>query len=334
MGARTGPASDPTRLGRRTLLRAGLTAAAAVPLLSACRTRPHYGGALRIPSPQAPIRWPLSKRYPIIDSGLKPKAGSILRIYNYADYLSPRMMKDFEAQWGVDIRLSTFNDADEALTKIAAGEPRLRPLLPELRLGRQADPGRPAAPAQPRLPGQPQEPLGPVRRPLVGQGRSLHDPLHRLQHRASAGAPTSPTSTSRRTTRRGTSSGTPQYRGNMAILDDWHTAIALVLIRNGYDLNTTSAKDLGVVREQLLEPPLDDAAQGHHLDVQRHAGRAVRPGAVLVGRRDQHALLPAEEDRPGHPALLGAPRRSGRGRQRPGRLPRPGRATRWPPTTS
>ena len=30
------------------------------------------------------------------------------------------MLKDFEQKYGVDIRLSTFNDADEALTKIAS----------------------------------------------------------------------------------------------------------------------------------------------------------------------------------------------------------------------
>ena len=30
------------------------------------------------------------------------------------------MIKDFEKKYGVDIRLSTFNDADEALTKIAS----------------------------------------------------------------------------------------------------------------------------------------------------------------------------------------------------------------------
>ena len=31
----------------------------------------------------------------------------------------------------------------------------------------------------------------------------------------------------------------------MAILDDWHTAMAMVLLRNGIDdINTTSSKDL------------------------------------------------------------------------------------------
>ena len=30
-----------------------------------------------------------ASKYPIIESGLKPESGSVLRIYNYADYLSP-----------------------------------------------------------------------------------------------------------------------------------------------------------------------------------------------------------------------------------------------------
>src|ERR1700709_755876 len=122
MGRRTGPAFDRSRqLQRRTVLRAGLTAAVGIPLLSACQTRTHNYGELRIPSPHNPIRWPLSKKHPIIESGLKPEPGSTLRIYNYSDYLSPRMMKDFEAQWGGDIPRAPFNDADEALTKIASG---------------------------------------------------------------------------------------------------------------------------------------------------------------------------------------------------------------------
>jgi spermidine/putrescine transport system substrate-binding protein len=252
MRARTGPASDPRRLGRRTLLRAGLTAAAAAPLLSACRTRPHYGGALRIPSPQAPIRWPLTKRYPLIDSGLKPKAGSILRIYNYADYLSPRMIKDFEAQWNLDVRVSTFNDEDEALTKIAAESLGFDLYFPSYdSVGKliQADL------------------LRPLNADYLTNRKNLWDlfadPWWDKGAQYTIPYTVYSTGIGWRTDLADvdvSSYGTPwdvfwdtQYRGNMAVLDDWHTAIALVLIRNGYDLNTTSAQQLGVVRKQLLD---------------------------------------------------------------------------------
>ena len=45
-----------------------------------------------------------------------------------------------------------------------------------------------------------------------------------------------------------------RYRGDTAILDDWHTAMAMVLLRNGIlDINTTDPKDIATVRDQLLQ---------------------------------------------------------------------------------
>ena len=252
MGATTGPASDRTRLGRRTLLRAGLTAAAAVPLLSACRQREHFAGELRIPAPDNPIRWPLSKRYPLIEPGLKPKAGSVLRIYNYADYLSPRMVKDFEAKWGLDVRVSTFNDADEALTKIASESLGFDVYFPSYdSVGKliQAD----------------------LLRPLNAEyldNRSnlwslFDDPWWDRGARYTIPYTVYSTGIGWRTDLADVnldSYDTPwdifwdtKFKGNVAILDDWHTAIALVLSRNGFELNTTNPKELAIVREQLLD---------------------------------------------------------------------------------
>src|SRR4051812_46826430 len=113
-------AADPRRrpaltggsLGRRTVLK-GALAGLTLPALAACSgdgSGTAAGTRERIPSPDNPIRWPMSKVNTPIDSGLRPKRGSTLRIYNYADYLSPQVLKDFEKRYDVDIRLSTFND--------------------------------------------------------------------------------------------------------------------------------------------------------------------------------------------------------------------------------
>jgi spermidine/putrescine transport system substrate-binding protein len=250
--ARTGPAADPRRqLRRRTLLQAGLTAAVGLPLLSACRTRTHDYGELRIPSPDHPVRWPLSKRYPLIDSGLKPQAGSTLRIYNYADYLSPRMMKDFEAQWGVDIHLSTFNDADEALTKIAAERLGFDLYFPGYdSVGKliQADLLRPLNPD------------------YLGNRSNLwdlfDDPWWDRGARYTIPYTVYSTGIGWRTDLADVDVSSystpwdvfwdPAYSGNVAILDDWHSALAMVLTRNGYDVNTTTSQQLATAREQLL----------------------------------------------------------------------------------
>ncbi len=124
MAARSGPAlRRGPMLARRALLRSAAAAGVGLPLLAACGgSEGPSSGSLEIPSPDNPVRWPLSEAHAAIDSGLTPEPGSTLRIYNYADYLSPRMMKQFEEDHGVTIRLTTFNDADEALTKIASGE--------------------------------------------------------------------------------------------------------------------------------------------------------------------------------------------------------------------
>src|SRR4051794_30586478 len=100
------PQYSPTRsghplLGRRAVLKgalAGVTAPTLASLLAACGGGSGGGSpggssaAERIPSPDNPIRWDLSQANPAIKSGLMPERGSTLRIYNYADYLSPRVM--------------------------------------------------------------------------------------------------------------------------------------------------------------------------------------------------------------------------------------------------
>ena len=93
------------------------------------------------------------------------------------------VLKDFEEQYDVDIRLSTFNDADEALTKIASEEPRFDLYFPSYdSLGRlvQADLLRPLN--HDYLPNT-EQPVAELPRPLVRPGRAVHGALHDLQHR-------------------------------------------------------------------------------------------------------------------------------------------------------
>jgi spermidine/putrescine transport system substrate-binding protein len=238
------------------VLRGGLAAAALAPLLQACGdngTSATGGGAEKIPAPDNPVTWDLSKANPAIESGLRPEPGSTLRIYNYADYLSPRMLKDFERKYGVDIRLSTFNDADEALTKIATGNLKFDLYFPSYdSLGRlvQADLLRPLN--HDYLPNTTNLWPG-FRDPWYDQGSRytvpytiystgigwrtdmIPDDIAALDNPYDCFWDTS-------------------YKGNLAILDDWHTAMAMVLLRNGqFNINSTDPDDIAMVRKQLLE---------------------------------------------------------------------------------
>jgi spermidine/putrescine transport system substrate-binding protein len=189
----------------------------------------------------------------VIDSGQKPQSGSVLRIYNYADYLSPRMMKDFEAKWGVDIHLSTFNDADEALTKVAAKELKFDIYFPSYdSLG--------------KLVGA--DLLRPLNHDYLTNADNLwpsfHDPWYDRGSRYTVPYTIYTTGIGWRTDMVDTDIAgmsnpydifwDTKYAGNLAILDDWHTAMSMVLLRNGIDdINSTKQSDLDLIRKQLLQ---------------------------------------------------------------------------------
>ena len=303
---------------------------------AAARARARPSAGETIPAPDNPVRWPLSEANPMIESGLTPERGSTLRIYNYADYLSPRVLKDFEEhvrrrRSGLDVQRRRRGADQDRLRG-----PRLRRLLPELRLPRPA--GR-----RPTCCGRSTTTTSPT---SATSGRSsatrgtttaarYTDPVHDLHHRHRL---------AHRHGRRRTSPAMnnpydvfwdTEYAGNMAVIDDWHTAMAMVLLRNGiYDINTTDPKDIALVRDQLLEMRAHHEAAGHDHDVHRPAGRPVRPVPDVVGRRGQPALLPAEQGLRRRAALLVPRGRPGRGRQRPHGGASPRARTRWPRTSS
>ena len=243
---------------RRTVVKGALAAGLAGPsmaaFLAACGTKTSTASAeTTIPSPSNPVTWPLSEANPAIAAGQTPKAGSVLKIYNYADYLSPRVIKDFEKKYDVDIRLSTFNDADEALTKVASEELKFDLYFPSYdSLGKlvQAD----------------------LLRPLTHDyltnydnlWPSFHDPWYDRGARYTVPYTIYTTGIGWRTDMVDADIAgmdnpydvlwDTKYAGNMAILDDWHTAMSMVLLRNGIDdINTTSTKDLDLIRTQILD---------------------------------------------------------------------------------
>ena len=194
------------------------------------------------------------------------------------------MIKDFEKKYGVDIRLSTFNDADEALTKIASEEPRVRPLLPELRLAGPAGPGRPAPAAQPRLPAPTPPTCGPASATPGTTGAARYTaPYTDLQHRDRLAHRHGPRRHRRAATTPTTCFWDTAYAGNLAILDDWHTAIAMVLLRNGQlrHQQHRSRRHRDGPRA-AARAARHDAPEGDDQHVHRHAGRAVRPVPDVV----------------------------------------------------
>jgi spermidine/putrescine transport system substrate-binding protein len=136
------------RISRRSLFaRAGGLAAAAgtAGVLAGCENTTTPVGAsgagggkgiLGDPTAGGPVDAagiPLARRdYPVtmprigdpVASGKKPERGGELRIYNYADYLNPEVLKEFGRREGVTVTVTTFQTLDEAFSKLSTG--RLR----------------------------------------------------------------------------------------------------------------------------------------------------------------------------------------------------------------
>jgi spermidine/putrescine transport system substrate-binding protein len=254
----------PGPLRRRSFLKAMLAAGAApavAELLAACAgsTTPSggisdvSGTAPKIPSPSNPVRWPLSQENPPIKSGLKPKAGSTLRIYNYADYLGPQVLKDFEQRYGVNVNVSTFNDQDEALTKIASGGLGLDLYFPSYdSIGKLVGANL----------------VRPLNQDYIPNIRHVwpqfHDPWYDLGWRYTVPYSVYTTGIGWRTDMVEEDVAArsnpydvfwdPRYAGNLAVLDDWHTMMSMVLLRNGIvDINSTRTSDIRLMRRQMTD---------------------------------------------------------------------------------
>jgi len=78
---------------------------AGIPLLNACGSDDAASG---------------SQRTEPIANGLEPEKGP-LRIINYADYVNPDVVADFENKYGVKVEISTIDTDTEAVAKLASG---------------------------------------------------------------------------------------------------------------------------------------------------------------------------------------------------------------------
>jgi spermidine/putrescine transport system substrate-binding protein len=125
------PGSQP--IARRTFLRRSAYTAAAVAvgptLLAACGGDDGGGGgggggqAVQLSRPDNPVTLPLFDDIPAIEDGLEPEPGT-LRVFNYAAYIAPAVLRGFRRDYGVDVEVTTFNSMDEAIARLSGGQAR------------------------------------------------------------------------------------------------------------------------------------------------------------------------------------------------------------------
>ena len=247
----------PPRLVRRRAFLALAAAAAGIPTLAGCvreaRTRT-VSGALTLAAPDHPVTWPIYPGNEQIADRLTPERNATLRLYNYADYIGPAVIKAFEkkyARYNVNVTVSTFNDTDEALTKIRTGAVPYDIYFPSYdQISRL-------------VAAQLIRPLNHSYLTNIDNvWPTFQDPWYDQRWRYTIPYTVYTTGIAWRTDMVATDIAgladpydalwNPQYRGETAIIDDWHTAMAMCLLKAGKtDINTSAPADLALINAQL-----------------------------------------------------------------------------------
>jgi spermidine/putrescine transport system substrate-binding protein len=248
------------RIDRRQFLRRSAAAAAALPsasaLLAACGRPVAKGSGLPYPlaRPNHPVTWPIADGNHAIDDGLKPEKNATLRIFNWSDYLWPKVIKQFCAEQGCDYELTTFNNMDEALAKMRTGQLKFDVFFPTIDvLGKLVTTKLLQPLNHSYIPNLDRNVWPVYRNPFydrqwrytvpytvytTGIGyrrdhisddaiRSMSNPYDILWDRT--------------------------YKGKVGVYDDYREAIGMALLKNGItDVNTGSAKDINLAKRELI----------------------------------------------------------------------------------
>ncbi|HEY5247754.1 MAG TPA: extracellular solute-binding protein [Dermatophilaceae bacterium] len=257
----TDDSSRPSRgMSRRAFLGRSAAAAVAFPtmaaFLDACSKAastatavPSFANA----SPAHPKTWDIPADNKAIASGLAPEKNATINIYTYTDYIDPAALKSFEAkykQYNVKCNVTTFEDTTEAITKINAGTVKADIYNPSYDQMFKMVTAKLIAPLNHSyIPN------------IANVWPTFTNPWYDQEWRYTTPYTVYTTGVSWRTDKVKTDIPSlpnpwdvmwdPTYTKQTSMLDDYRTAMGLVCMRNKISLNTTSAKDLQTISDQL-----------------------------------------------------------------------------------
>ncbi|MCV7179590.1 spermidine/putrescine ABC transporter substrate-binding protein [Mycolicibacterium sphagni] len=252
MSALAGPRSNRRRFLQRAAVLA-MGTPALVALFDACSEGGQSSSASvrKIPSPQDPVKWDIAGDNEPIGDGMAPEKGATLHLYCFADYIAPDAIRSFENKYSTTVQVTEFNDTDDAIIKIGAGNVDYDVYFPGYdQIGRLVTDGLVRPLNHSYIPN------------IANVWPFFANPWYDQEWRYTVPYTVYTTGIGWRVDQVPADIGAlknpyaalwdPAYKNKTAIIDDWHTAMAMVLLKLGItDVNTSSADDLKKVGEQL-----------------------------------------------------------------------------------
>jgi spermidine/putrescine transport system substrate-binding protein len=260
-------------MSRRDFLRTSMGAAAVLPsasaILAAC-ARPgegetaagavgtgglDLGGPYPIATMDAPVTWTIYDDLQPIDDGLQPESGATLHIYNWDQYIWKKVVERFCAKYDCDFKITTFQNMDEALTKMRTGELEVDIFFPTTDTFGKLISARLLQPLN----------LSYIPHLQDNVWSQLQSPYYDVESRYSVPYVVYTTGIAYRRnviaddqiygmTNPYDILWDPTYRGRVGVYDSYRDTMAEVLLRNGItDVNTDRQADIDIVEQDLLE---------------------------------------------------------------------------------
>ncbi|MEA2485548.1 MAG: spermidine/putrescine transport system substrate-binding protein [Actinomycetota bacterium] len=256
------PRERPTQLSRREFLRRSAGAAAALPtasaLLAACAkpgTSHTTSGAFQLARPDHPVTLPLFDDNQAIKSGLQPEKNATLQIYNWDQYLWKKVVKGFCDKYNCDFEITTFNNMDEALSKIRTNQFNFDVFFPTIDVMGKLTGAKILQPLNhDYIPNLAANCWKVFQNPFYDQGWRYSVPYTvyttGIEYRRDA---------IQDDVINGMSNPyeilwDPKYKGKVGIYDDYREAIGMALLKNGItDVNTSSASAINTAKKDLID---------------------------------------------------------------------------------
>jgi spermidine/putrescine transport system substrate-binding protein len=253
-GVRRRPPLEETAISRRQLLAAGAGLAAGAVLAgcgaaSSTPSAPTGAGGVPLPRQNAPVKWPIFSDNKPIASGLAPETGATLQLYNWVAYINEATIKNFCKTHNCKYQLTTFNTMEEAIAKLGSGQLKFDIFFPTVDVLGQLVEAKMIRPLNHSyIPN------------LANAWPDYHSPFYDVESQYTMPYSIYTTGMAYRKDKVNLTPSwnmpweSPQYKGKVAVLDDYRETISLALMKAGnFDLNTTNTRDIQAAGSALQQ---------------------------------------------------------------------------------
>jgi len=208
-----------------------------------------------LPRQDKPVTWKVFPDNQAIASNLQPEKDATLEIYNWSQYIWPKVVNDFAAQYNCKVNVTTFNNMDEALAKMRTGQLQFDIFFPTIDVLGKLISSKLLQPLNhDYVPNLPANVWDVYQDPFYDKGWQYTIPYTIYTTGIGYRRDVITDEAIRAMSNPYDIYWDPKYKGQVGIYDDYREAISMTLLRKGItDLNTTDPSIITQAGQDLID---------------------------------------------------------------------------------